>query len=317
MEKEKPAHIGGQAVIEGVMMRGRSMYALAVRGSDGTVTVEEAALKSRSPSIAKIPIIRGLFAFADSMALGFKIITRSAELAGLEDENTEPGKIEKFLTEKLGERLNDILIFISVLFAIALSIGLFIMLPVFMGGLLAGATFLAGHSWAFGIIEGILRLIIFVCYIYIISLSKDIRRVYEYHGAEHKTINCLEHGEELTVDNVARHSRYHKRCGTSFLLFVMVISMLFFLFVRTDDPVIRIASRLLFVPLIAGVSYEVLRWAGRSKSKFVEVVSYPGIKLQGMTTKEPDKGQIECAILATEAVVAKEFSAAEGAAGNA
>jgi len=306
MEKEKPTHIGGQAVIEGVMMRGRTAYALAVRGSDGNITVEKNDLKKKNSAISKTPILRGIIAFVDSMVLGVKIITRSAELAGLEDENAEPGRFEKFLTEKLGDKLNDVLIFISVFFAIALSIGLFIMLPVLIGGLFSRIGFLSGHSWAFGIIEGIIRLIVFICYIYVISLSKDVRRVYEYHGAEHKTINCLEHGEELTVDNVARHSRYHKRCGTSFLLFVMVISMLFFLFVRTDDPLIRIASRLLFVPMIAGVSYEVLRWAGRSKSKFVEIISYPGIKLQGLTTKEPDNGQIECAILATKSVISKE-----------
>ncbi|MCL2565260.1 MAG: DUF1385 domain-containing protein [Defluviitaleaceae bacterium] len=308
MEKEKPTNLGGQAVIEGVMMRGKTAYALAVRGSDGNIVVEDAFLKKKNPALTKIPVLRGILAFVDSMALGFKIITRSAELAGLDDDTSEPGKIEKFLTEKLGDKLNEIVIFISVLIAIVLSIGLFIMLPVFIGGFFTRITFLTGHSWAFGIIEGIVRFIIFLCYIYLVSLNKDVRRVYEYHGAEHKTINCLEHGEELTVDNVARHSRYHKRCGTSFLLFVMVISMIFFLFVRTDDPVIRIASRLLFVPFIAGVSYEVLRWAGRSKSKFVEIVSYPGIKLQGLTTKEPDEDQIECAILATEAVLAKESS---------
>jgi len=306
MEKEKIGSLGGQAIIEGVMMRSKDVYALAVRGTDGNVTVERDVLKNKYPNLVKIPILRGVLAFGSSMVLGVKIITRSAELAGLDDETTDPGRIEKFLTEKLGEKLNDVLVFVSVVFAIALSVGLFMMLPVFIGGLFASITNLGEHSWAFGIIEGIVRFIIFLCYIYIISLNKDIRRVYEYHGAEHKTINCLEHGEELTVENVARHSRYHKRCGTSFLLFVMVIAMLFFMFVRTDDFVIRVISRVLFVPIIAGVSYEVLRWAGKSKSKFVEIVSYPGIKLQGMTTKEPDEAQIECAILATQAVLSEE-----------
>jgi len=305
MEKENIS-LGGQAVIEGVMMRGKTAYALAVRGTDRSVTVESDKLKKKNPSLFKIPILRGMLAFVDSMVLGVKIITRSAELAGLEDETAEPGKIEKFLTEKLGEKLNDFLIAFSVIIAIALSVGLFIMLPVFIVGGVSRITNLSDYSWAFGIIEGIVRLMIFVCYIYVISLNKDVRRVYEYHGAEHKTINCLEHGEPLTIDNVARHSRYHKRCGTSFLLFVMVISMMFFLFVRTDNPLIRVASRLLFVPFIAGISYEVLRWAGQSKSKFVEIVSYPGIRLQGMTTKEPDEAQIECAILATQAVLSME-----------
>ena len=306
MDKEKIGSLGGQAVIEGVMMRSKDVYALAVRGTDGNVTVERELLKKKNANLMKIPILRGILAFVDSMVLGIKIIIRSAELAGLDDETSDPGKVEKFLTEKLGERLNDVLIFLSVLFAIALSVGLFMMLPVFIGGLVARFANLGEYGWAFGIIEGIVRFIIFICYIYIISLNKDVKRVYEYHGAEHKTINCLEHGEELTAQNVARHSRYHKRCGTSFLLFVMVIAMLFFLLVRTDDFVIRVASRVLFVPLIAGASYEVLRWAGKSKSKFVEIVSYPGIKLQGMTTKEPDLDQIECAILATQAVISEE-----------
>ena len=306
MEKEKLGALGGQAVIEGVMMRSKDTYALAVRGTDGNVTVERKELKKKYESLMKVPIVRGVFAFVDSMVLGIKIITRSAELAGLDDETQDPGKVEKFLTEKLGERLNDVIIFISVLIAVAMSVGLFMMLPVFIGSLIARFTNLGEYSWAFGIVEGIVRFVIFLGYIYIISLNKDVRRVYEYHGAEHKTINCLEQGEELTIENVARHSRYHKRCGTSFLLFVMVISMLFFLFVRTDDFVLRVASRLLFVPVIAGVSFEVLKWAGQSKSKFVEIISYPGIKLQGMTTKEPDEAQIECAILATKAVISEE-----------
>jgi len=306
MDKEKLGTLGGQAVIEGVMMRTKDAYALAVRGSDGNVVVERNEVKKRSASISKVPILRGVVAFADSMILGVKIITRSAELAGLDDEVENPGKFEKFLIEKLGDKLNDVLIFISVAVAMVLMVGLFMMLPVFIGGLISRVFDLSEYSWALGIIEGVVRFAIFLCYIYIISLNKDVRRVYEYHGAEHKTINCLESGEELTVSNVARHSRYHKRCGTSFLLFVMVIAMLFFLFVRTDDFLLRVISRIVFVPLIAGASFEVLRWAGKSKSKFVEIVSYPGIRLQGMTTKEPDEAQIECAIMATKAVLSEE-----------
>jgi len=305
MDKEKLGQLGGQAVIEGVMMRTKDAYALAVRGSDGNVVVERNEVKKRSASIAKIPVLRGVVAFVDSMVLGVKIITRSAELAGLDDEVENPGKFEKFLIEKLGDKLNDVLIFFSVAVAMVLMVGLFMMLPVFIGGLISRVFDLGEYSWALGIIEGVVRFAIFLCYIYIISLNKDVRRVYEYHGAEHKTINCLESGEELTVENVARHSRYHKRCGTSFLLFVMVIAMLCFLFVRTDDFLLRVLSRILFVPLIAGASFEVLRWAGKSKSKFVEIVSYPGMKLQGMTTKEPDEAQIECAIMATKAVLSE------------
>ena len=311
MDKEKIGSLGGQAVIEGVMMRTKDAYALAVRGTDGNITVERNEVKKRSASLMKIPIVRGVVAFADSMVLGVKIITRSAELAGLDDETENPGKFEQFLTDKLGDRLNDVIIFISVAISILLMVGLFMMLPVFIGGLVARFTNLGEHSWAFGIIESVVRFTIFLCYIYIISLNKDIKRVYEYHGAEHKTINCLEHGEELTVENVMRHSRYHKRCGTSFLLFVMVIAMIFFLFVRTDDFILRVVSRFLFVPIIAGVSFEVLRWAGKSQSKFVEIVSLPGIKLQGMTTKEPDEAQVECAIIATKAAIAESSDSME------
>jgi len=313
MDKEKIGTLGGQAVIEGVMMRTKDTYALAVRGTDGNITLERNEVKKRSASLMKIPILRGILAFADSMVLGIKIITRSAELAGLDDETENPGKFEKFLIDKLGEKLNDVLIFISIALAIVLFVGLFMMLPVFVGGLIARFTNLGEYSWAFGIIEGVVRFAIFLCYIYIISLNKDIKRVYQYHGAEHKTINCLEHGEELIVENVMRHSRYHKRCGTSFLLFVMIIAMIFFLFVRTDDFVLRILSRVLFVPLIAGISFEVLRWAGKSRSKFVEIVSYPGIKLQGMTTKEPDEAQVECAIMATKAAIYEDFESEENA----
>ena len=311
---EKATYVGGQAVIEGVMMRGRSMYALAVRGPDGNIIVEETDLKTDKAAFFKLPIIRGVVSFVDSLVLGMKLITRSAELAGFDEAEEEPSKFEKFLLEKVGDKkLNDIIMGISVVVAIAFSVGLFMVAPVFVGNLFGSIDIISQNSWALSIIEGVARLLIFIIYISIISKNKDIHRVYQYHGAEHKTINCLEHGEELTVENVSKYSRFHRRCGTSFLLFVMLISMIFFLFVRTNDPVMRIVSRIAFVPLIAGISYEVLRWAGKSRSKFVEIISYPGFKLQGMTTKEPDAEHIECAIASMNAVIAKELAPKENA----
>ena len=308
----KVTYVGGQAVIEGVMMRGRAMYALAVRGTNGEITIEETELAAGKPAFFKLPIIRGVVSFVDSLVLGMKIITRSAELAGLDEAEEEPGKFEKFLTEKVGDKkINDIIMGISIVVALVLSVGLFMVLPVAVGNFFSRIDIIGQNSWVLGIIEGVARLIIFIAYIFIISKNKDIHRVYQYHGAEHKTINCLEHGEELTVENVVKYSRFHRRCGTSFLLFVMLISMVFFLFVQTSDPVMRMVSRVVFVPLIAGISYEVLKWAGRSRSKFVEIISYPGFKLQGMTTKEPEPDQIECAIAAMNAVINKELSPKE------
>ncbi|WP_250229666.1 DUF1385 domain-containing protein [Anaeropeptidivorans aminofermentans] len=303
----KPCYIGGQAVIEGVMMRGKNMYSMAVRNGDGDIVIESQNFeeKESSKNLKKMPIVRGVFAFIDSMVLGIKIISRSAEMAGIEEEEN-PGKFEKFLTEKLGDKLNDIIMGISMVISVVLAVGLFMLLPVFIGSFFNKIEYISNNSWALGIIEGIIRLLIFILYIYIISLNKDIHRVFQYHGAEHKTINCLEHEEELTVENVKKYSRYHRRCGTSFLLIVMVISMIFFLFVNTKSLPLRFFSRVIFVPFIAGVSYEVIRWAGRSKSSLVEIVSYPGMKLQGLTTKEPEAEHIECAIKAMKDVLERD-----------
>lgn len=304
----KPCYIGGQAVIEGVMMRGKSMYSMAVIGEGGKIVVEDTALASASqkPSFLKLPIVRGVVSFVDSLVLGMKIISRSAELAGIETTDEESSKFEKFLVEKFGDKLNDIMMMFSAVIAVIFSIGLFMVLPVAVGGLFSKLSFVNQNTWILGIIEGVLRLIIFIFYIYLISLNKDIQRVFQFHGAEHKTINCLEHEEELTVENIKKYSRLHRRCGTSFLLIVMIISMVFFLFVRTDNFVLRLFSRILFVPLIAGVSYEVIRLAGKSKSKFMDIISYPGMCLQELTTREPDEEHIECAILAMQSVLEKD-----------
>jgi len=305
----RPNTIGGQAVIEGVMMRGKSMYAMAVRGPDNNIEVVEEDLHPAGEKypILKLPILRGVVSFVESLTMGMKIITRSAEMAGLEDEETpaeQKGRFERFLDEKLGDKQNDVIMTISVVLAIVLAVGLFMLLPVCIGSFFSG--FLNDSSFLLGAVEGIIRICIFILYIVLISRSKDIRRVFQYHGAEHKTISCFESGQELTVDNARGKSRLHKRCGTSFLIFVMLISLIVFIFVRTNDIWMRFASRIILVPLIAGISYEVIRLAGRSDSKLVSIISYPGLCLQKLTTAEPDDDQLEVAIAAMKGVLARE-----------
>lgn len=304
MSKEvKRTSIGGQAVIEGVMMRGKKIYAMAVRNPEGGITIEKkewsAVIKWK---LFRYPIFRGMAAFLDSLISGTKILMRSAEIAGEDWAEEELSPFEKYLQNKFGDKINDILIYFSVALSLVLSVGLFFMLPVWLGNFFKTIV----PVWALGVVEGLLRIAIFLIYLLLISRMKEIKRVFQYHGAEHKTINCFEQGKELTVENVLPCSRLHKRCGTSFLLFVMVISMVVFFFVRTDTLVLRMVTRILLVPFIAGISYEVIRWAGRSESKLVAIISYPGFCLQKITTAEPDGAQIETAIAAMKGVLEDE-----------
>ncbi len=294
--------IGGQAVIEGVLMRGKDMYAMAVRKPDNDIEVVKKAVGKRRNWFLKLPVVRGIIAFIDSLVIGMKTMTQSAEIAG-EDllEDGEPSKFEQFLTKLLGDKLNDAIIYFSVAVGIVLALGLFTVLPVWIGSMLT--QLFALKAWTIGIIEGIVRILIFLAYLLLVSRMKDIQRVFQYHGAEHKTINCIENGGELSVENVKAYSRLHKRCGTSFLLIVMIISMIFFTFVRTNDIWLRFLSRIVLIPFVAGVSYEVIKWAGMSKSVLVSIVSYPGMSLQKITTAEPDDAQIEVAIAALKCVL--------------
>lgn len=290
------------------MMRGKKMYSIAVRTPEGDICVENSDINSvfSRNGIFRLPIFRGMASFVESMIMGIKIIMRSAKIAGLEEETEteeEPSRFEKFLEDKFGDKLADYLIYISVAISLVFSIALFFMLPVFIGGLFK--SYLPG-AWALGVVEGIVRIAIFLGYIFMVSKMNEIKRVFQYHGAEHKTINCFEHGEELTVENVKKHSRLHKRCGTSFLIIVMIISMFVFFFVRTDVLLLRLVSRVALVPFIAGISYEVIQWAGRSENRLVAIVSKPGFMLQGITTAEPDGPQIECAISAMKSVLEAE-----------
>ena len=295
--------IGGQALIEGILMRGPEKQAIVVRDQEGNLVekVEELRLiKDRHP-ILGWPLIRGTVNFLSSMVNGVKALMYSADFYP-EEETTEPSKFEQWLDRTFSnKKLEGLIVGLSVLLGIGLSIFLFLVLPTFLtGGLLH--FFPDFPMWGRNLIEGVLKVAIFLLYLIFCSKQKDIYRVFQYHGAEHKCINCVEHGHPLTVKYVRESSKEHKRCGTSFILIVMVISILMFMVIRVDTIWMRILSRIILVPVIAGISYEVLQCAGRSNSKFMDLVSRPGMWMQGLTTKEPDDSMIEVAIAATEAV---------------
>ena len=298
--------IGGQAVIEGVMMRGPEKIATAVRKPDKEIEMEEKPIgAARKSKIVKLPIIRGCVNFFDSMIVGIQSLMYSAKFFDLDDEGNqieeEPGKFEKWLNKKLGsEKATTALIYVAVVISLIFSVGLFILLPAVISEFFR--KFIQ-HHLAITAIEGGVRIIIFMTYILLVSRMKDIKRVFMYHGAEHKTINCYECGEELTVENVRKHTRKHPRCGTSFLLIVMVISILVFWFVHIEHPVLRIALKLALMPLVAGISYEIIKFAGRHDNWFTAIISAPGKWFQCITTNEPDDDQIEVAITAFKAVM--------------
>lgn len=297
----KRTNIGGQAILEGVMMRGKHMYAVAVRKPDKEIIVDKKKLKSDRSAFFKLPLIRGTVSLIDSLIIGMKTISYSAEFFDTEED--KPSKFDKYLENKFGDKLNDILISCSVVIAIVMAVALFMVLPTWISSFLRN---LIPGSWALGIVEGIMRILIFLVYLILITQMKDIKRVFQYHGAEHKTINCFEDEQELTVENVKKHSRFHKRCGTSFLLIVMVVSMVVFMFVRVDSVPLRLLSRVVLFPVIAGISYELIRWAGNSDSNLVKLISAPGMCLQKLTTAEPDDSMMEVAIAAMKGVLEDE-----------
>ena len=296
----KYSGIGGQAVIEGIMMRNGNKYAVAVRKPDKQIEVN---VTNRAPltskwKIAGLPFIRGSFSFAESLIVGMKTLMYSASFYE-DDEGEEPGKFELWLDKTFGENADKAVMTASMFISVIIAVVVFMWLPLAASGLLK--HFIASDT-LIALIEGCLRVGIFILYIKLISRTEDIRRTFMYHGAEHKCINCIEHGLPLNVDNVAVSSKEHKRCGTSFIVIVMIISILFFMVFRFESPVYRFLSRIILLPVIAGVSYEFLRLAGRSESKLVEVLSRPGMWMQGLTTYEPDDSMIEVAIAAVEAV---------------
>lgn len=312
-ENTKEVHItsiGGQAVMEGVMMRGPYKTAVAVRKPDGEIErkVEDNGVKTRS-KFWRLPIIRGCVNFVDSLVIGMKALMYSAEFVDIEgDEDEKQSKFDKWLEDKFGDKIKDIVIYVSIGISLIFSIALFMILPTFItkGVEKLGefVPFLApvtnSHLFS-SLLEGVVRMAIFIGYLALVSQMKDIKRVFMYHGAEHKTIACYEAGEELTVENVKRFTRFHPRCGTSFLLFVMIVSILLFaLLPRTDLVVLRVVMRLALLPAVAGISYELIKWAGRSKNVCVTWLSKPGLWLQKLTTREPDDSMMEVAIASME-----------------
>lgn len=291
--------IGGQAVLEGVMMKNKDDYAVAIRKPDGEIEVEVDVFRGtlHGSKLKQVPFIRGIFNFIDSMILGMKTINYSASF--YEDEEAKETKIDKALNKVSGGKAESILMGITTVFSIVLAVGIFILLPYFLSSLLSQYV---RNASLLAIIEGVIRIIIFLAYVVGISLMKDIHRLYQYHGAEHKCINCIEKGRPLTVHNVMRSSRIHKRCGTSFMFFVVFVSIILFFFIRVENPVYRILLRIALIPAIAGISYEIIRLAGRSDNIFIKIISAPGMMLQRLTTKEPDKSMVEVAIKSVEAV---------------
>ena len=283
--------IGGQAVIEGVMMRGPHKIATAVRKPDGEIIIDEKENKSLG-KIAKVPIIRGVIAFISSMVIGVKSLMFSAKFYDVEDENKKETK----------ENMSDWMIYGSVILAICMSVGLFIVLPNVISNIFVPNK--EANPVIYNLVESIVKIAIFLGYLFAVSLMKDIQRTFEYHGAEHKTIFCYENGEELIPENVKKYSRFHPRCGTSFLLFVVIISIIVFSLVGVyENPFINLGLRLLLLPLVAGISYEIIKFAGRSTSKYITWLNAPGKWLQRLTTREPDEKQIEVAIAALKAVI--------------
>lgn len=296
-----PTKMGGQAVMEGIMMKGADRMAVAVRRADRTINVRETPLKERGKWV-KWPIIRGVVTFVDSLVTGTRTLMYSAEVLeediGAEEEY-EPSKFENWLEAHFGEKgVFNFALYLSVVLALVLSIGVFVLLPTWLVGVLGKVI---SSTIVLNLIEGVLRIIMFLIYVVAISRMEDIYRVFQYHGAEHQTIHCYENGLELTPENCAQFETLHPRCGTSFLMFVLIISLLLFSLLGWPNLAMRILSRLLLIPVVAGLSYEVLRWAGSSTSGIVKILSVPGLLMQKITTRVPDESQLEVAIVAVKA----------------
>lgn len=297
--------IGGQAVMEGVMMKNQEKYAVAVRKPDGEIALEVSEYKGiiKNKKIRNMPVLRGVFSFIESLYLGVSTLTFSASFFEEEEQEHEKKskkqREKKVLTKEQQERQDSLMMGGTVAFSIVLAVAIFMILPYYISVFFQRFT---DSDMLIAVLEGLIRLAIFIGYVAAISLMPDIKRVYMYHGAEHKCINCIEHGMDLTVENVRKSSRLHKRCGTSFLLIVMIISIFFFMFIHVDSRVLRLVLRLVLIPVIAGVSFEFIRLAGRSDNALINLLSKPGLLLQHITTKEPEDDMIEVGIASVEAV---------------
>lgn len=292
----KSSNIGGQAVLEGVMMKNEDQYAVAVRKPDGEIALQKEVYDGivKWKKLTKIPFVRGIFSFVDSLVLGMKTLSYSASFF---EEEEEEELTEKEAEKK--EKQENLIMGITMACSVVIAVAIFMVLPYLLSNLLK--PFVPGR-FARTVIEGIVRIVLFISYILLISKMKDIQRVFMYHGAEHKCINCIEHGMDLTVENVRKSSKQHKRCGTSFLFFVLFVSIIVCFFITTESPVLRVLLRIALLPVIAGISYEIIRLAGNTEHPVVELLSKPGLALQNLTTKEPDDDMIEVAICSVEAV---------------
>ncbi|MCI9305040.1 MAG: DUF1385 domain-containing protein [Lachnospiraceae bacterium] len=294
----KSSGIGGQAVLEGIMMKNQEVYSIGVRKPDGEIEVNLSTHEGiGNKKLKKVPIIRGVINFIDSLVLGMKCLTFSASF--YDEEEARPSKTDVVLQKVFKERAEKVVMGVTVAFSIVIAIAIFMILPYYLADILR--QYIVSDT-VLAVVEGAIRLLLFISYVLLISRMKDIQRVFQYHGAEHKCINCIETGLELNVENVRKSSKHHRRCGTSFMLIVMVISIIFFIFIRVDSPILRVVYRVALVPVIAGVSYEFIRFAGNTNNLLIRILSIPGMWLQALTTKEPDDDMIEVAIAAVEAV---------------
>ena len=297
--KSRYSGIGGQAVLEGVMMKNKEKYAVAVRKPDGEIEVEVETYQglAHGSKFKELPFIRGIFNFLDSLILGTRALNYSASF--YEEEEGKETKFDKAMDKMSGGNGEKLLSGIVTVISIMLAVGIFIVLPYFISSLFE--SFIRNRS-LMAIIEGVIRIALFLLYVWGISAMKDIRRLYQYHGAEHKCINCIEKGRPLTVHNVMRSSRLHKRCGTSFIFFVMLVSIVLFFFIQVDNVAEKVILRILLMPVVAGISYGIIRLAGRTDNVFIKILSAPGMWIQRMTTREPDESMAEVAIASVEAV---------------
>ncbi|MEG0919282.1 MAG: DUF1385 domain-containing protein [Anaerovoracaceae bacterium] len=311
-----PTSVGGQAVIEGIMMNGPKARSLAIRLPNNEIHMKT-ELKKKPSKWMKWPIIRGVVAFVLSLIDGMQTLMYAADVLeaydgpGMEQyEEEKKSKFETWVENKFGERaVWNLMLAMSVIIAVLVTVGVFIIGPTLLVDLLKGFV---DNVFVLNLIEGIVRIILFVLYIYFVAKLEDIKRVFQFHGAEHKCIHCFENGLDLTPENCQKFYTLHPRCGTSFLMFVMIISLVLFSFMGWPNMVLRITSRLLLIPVIAGLSYELLKWAGRSDNWLVKILSMPGLYLQKITTKEPDNDQLEVAIAAMKAVLRDEPQLGEG-----
>lgn len=303
--EKKKTSIGGQALIEGIMMRGPFLTSMATRLPDGSIEVEtwDTHKSGKTPWTRRAPFIRGIFNMVDSMVVGYSCLMKSAEKAGVEEE---PTKFDRWLEEKLGDNMMKVLGGFAVVLGVALAAVLFIFIPTGLSSLLKP---LIGAGIGLSLIEGLIKVIILVGYMWLCSRMKEIHRVFEYHGAEHKSIACYEAGLTLMVENIRPQRRFHPRCGTSFLFLVVFISIIVGSFISWDNPAIRMLLKLALIPVVVGISYELIKLAGRSDGILTRIISAPGMWLQRITTCEPDDSQIECAIAALEAVIPEDENA--------